>query len=52
MDLSIDIDQKSKSTTLKACLDAYFEPEKMADSGFKCNKCKKEVDIEKTTSIF
>ena len=53
MDLSIDLPKTdATSTTLKACLDDYFNTEKMVDSGFKCKKCKSKVDIEKRTSIY
>lgn len=56
MDLSIEIPKKAikitGSISLQECLDKYIEPERMIDCGYKCEGCKKPVDVEKSLSVF
>jgi len=56
MDLSIEIPRKAVrilgSISLQECLKTFFTLEKMIDSGYKCESCKKAVNIEKDISIY
>jgi ubiquitin C-terminal hydrolase len=53
MDLSIEIPKKSfGSVNLAECMKNTFTTEKMIGTGYKCENCKKEVDIEKDMSIY
>ena len=56
MDLSVEIPRRAVrytgSINLSDCLDKFVESEKMIGTGFKCEGCKKKVDIEKSLSIY
>lgn len=56
MDLSVEIPRKAVRYTgtikLSECLDKFIEPERMVQTGFKCSKCKRKVDIEKDLTIY
>jgi ubiquitin C-terminal hydrolase len=56
MDLSVEIPKKAVKFTgqvsIQDCLDKYVETEKMIDCGYKCEGCKKTVNVEKGLSIF
>jgi ubiquitin C-terminal hydrolase len=56
MDLSVEIPKKAIKFTgtvnINDCLDKFIEPEKMIDCGYKCEGCKKTVNVEKDLSIF
>jgi ubiquitin C-terminal hydrolase len=56
MDLSVEIPKKAIKFTgtvnINDCLDKFIEPEKMIDCGYKCEGCKKAVNVEKDLSIF
>ena len=40
------------SISLNDCLDKFNEVETMRGTGFKCEGCKKKVDIEKSLTIY
>ena len=56
MDLSVEIPRRAVrflgSIELSDCLEKFIESETMKDTGFKCEGCKKRVDIEKSLSIY
>ena len=56
MDLSVEIPRRAVrylgSINLSDCLDKFVESEKMIGTGFKCEGCKKKVDIEKSLTIY
>lgn len=56
MDLSVEIPKKAIKFTgnvnISDCLDKFIEPEKMIDCGYKCEGCKKTVNVEKDLTIF
>ena len=54
MDLSVELPSKKKlsSLTLQDCLNNFFASETMMNSGYKCEKCKKQVNIEKNISVW
>ena len=56
MDLSVEIPRKAVrflgSINLSECFDKFIESERMIGTGFKCENCKKKVDIEKSLTIY
>ncbi len=56
MDLSVEIPRKAirflGSIKITDCLDKFIEPEKMVDTGYKCEGCKKPVNVEKDLTIY
>ena len=56
MDLSVEIPRGAVRFTgnvkLNDCLDKFVETQRMIDCGYKCEGCKKPVDVEKSLSIF
>jgi len=56
MDLSVEIPRKAVrylgSIKLQECLEKFIEPERMVATGFKCSKCRRQVDIEKDLTIY
>lgn len=56
MDLSVEIPKKAVkftgNVTIQDCLDKFIETEKMIDTGYKCEGCKKAVNVEKGLSLF
>lgn len=56
MDLSVEIPKKAIKFTgnvkISDCLDKFIEVEKMIDCGYKCEGCKKTVNVEKDLTIF
>ena len=56
MDLSIGIPRSgvrfTGSVKISDCLDKFVEVQRMVDTGYKCEGCKKPVDVEKNMSIF
>ena len=53
MDLSIEVPRKTfGSVSLSDCMKSTFTSERMVKTGYKCENCKKEVDIEKDMSIY
>ena len=56
MDLSVEIPRGAVRFTgnvkLNDCLDKFIETQKMVNCGYKCEGCKKTVDVEKSLSIF
>jgi len=56
MDLSVEFPKKATRFTgnveLNDCLQKFIESEKMIDCGYKCEGCKKAVNVEKDLTIF
>jgi ubiquitin C-terminal hydrolase len=56
MDLSLEIPRKAVKFTgsikIQDCLDKFIESEKLIDCGYKCEACKKTVNVEKDLSIY
>jgi ubiquitin C-terminal hydrolase len=56
MDLSVEIPRGAVRFTgnvkLNDCLDKFIEVQRMVDCGYKCEGCKKPVDVEKNLTIF
>ena len=56
MDLSVEIPRSAARFTgtvkLQDCLDKFIEIQRMVDCGYKCEGCKKPVDVEKNLTIF
>lgn len=56
MDLSVELPRKATRFTgtvsLENCLDKFIDVEKIIDAGFKCEGCKKTVNVEKDITIF
>jgi ubiquitin carboxyl-terminal hydrolase 8 len=54
MDLSVELPRKSMlgSLTLQDCLGNFFTEETMKNSGYKCEGCKKKVNIQKDLSVY
>ena len=49
LDLSLSISRKAMKYTgyidLEECLSDYIKPERMESNGYKCERCKKEVNL-------
>lgn len=56
LDLSVEFDRKgvriTGMTSVQDCLNRFFAPEEMRDTGFKCDGCKMKVNIEKQMTIY
>ena len=56
MDLSVEFPKKAVRITgnidLSECLQKFIEVEKMIDCGYKCEGCKKPVNVEKDLTIY
>ena len=56
MDLSVEIPKKAIKFTgnisIQDCLEKFIDVEKMVDCGFKCEGCKKSVNVEKDLTIY
>lgn len=56
MDLSVEIPRKAVKFTgnvsLNDCLEKFIEAEKMINCGYKCEGCKKTVNVEKDLTLF
>jgi len=56
MDLSVEIPRKAirflGSIKVTDCLDKFIESEKMINCGYKCEGCKKPVNVEKDLTIY
>lgn len=56
MDLSVELPRKATrftgTVTLENCLEKFIDVEKIIDAGFKCEGCKKAVNVEKDITLF
>jgi len=56
MDLSIEIPRKATrytgSISLSDCMEKFIDIEKIVDAGFKCEGCKKAVNVEKDITLY
>jgi ubiquitin C-terminal hydrolase len=56
MDLSVEIPKKAirftGSVSIEDCFEKFMDVERMIDCGFKCEGCKKTVNIEKDLTIY
>jgi ubiquitin C-terminal hydrolase len=56
MDLSVEIPRSAARFTgtvkIQDCLDKFIETQRMVDCGYKCEGCKKPVDVEKNLTIY
>lgn len=56
MDLSVEIPRGAirftGKVTINDCLDKFVETQRMVDTGYKCEGCKKPVNVEKDLTIF
>lgn len=56
MDLSVEIPRKAirflGSISLSDCLEKFVESEKMIDCGYKCEGCKRTVNVEKDLTLY
>jgi len=56
MDLSVEFPKKAVRYTgnidLSDCLKKFVEVEKMIDCGYKCEECKRTVNVEKDLTIY
>mmetsp|Transcript_35204 Transcript_35204/g.25673 ORF Transcript_35204/g.25673 Transcript_35204/m.25673 type:complete len:119 (-) Transcript_35204:240-596(-) len=52
MDLSVEVPDSSMTKSLSSCLKQYFKVENLKGTGYKCDGCKKKVNIEKSLSLY